>query len=174
MKMTESNKGWGVITIARQTPNYQSSVWQKGSAFHLFRAFFKRINFPSMSISSMQTFPVAEAEWEMLTLLLASDSSTSTLFRFPLVRTLRLRMRVILSRGKKGLERASIYMGEINTPIMKHICSSYLNAHALLKHSISDNLLDKANVHLNKKKLICATMPTINIVSKKLLSECFS
>jgi len=34
---------------------------------------------------------VAEAEWEMLTLLLASDSSTSILFLFPLVvRTLRL------------------------------------------------------------------------------------
>lgn len=49
------------------------------------------MNFPSTSISSMQTLPVAEAEWEMLTLLLASDSSTSTLFRFPrAVRTLRL------------------------------------------------------------------------------------
>lgn len=53
--------------------------------------FFKRMNFPSMSISSIETFPVAEAEWEMLTLLLASDSSTSILFLFPLVvRTLRL------------------------------------------------------------------------------------
>lgn len=49
---------------------------------------------------------------------------------------------------------------------MKHTCSSYLNAYALLKHSINDNLLDKANVHLNKKKLICATMPTINILFK--------
>jgi len=53
--------------------------------------FFKRMNFPSTSISSTETFPVAEAEWEMLTLLLASDSSTSILFLFPLVvRTLRL------------------------------------------------------------------------------------
>lgn len=53
--------------------------------------FFKRINFPSTSISSMETFPVAEAEWEMLTLLLASDSSTSILLLFLLVvRTLRL------------------------------------------------------------------------------------
>lgn len=53
--------------------------------------FFKRMNFPSMSISSIEIFPVAEAEWEMLTLLLASDSSTSILFLFPLVvRTLRL------------------------------------------------------------------------------------
>lgn len=35
--------------------------------------------------------PVAEAEWAMLTLLLASDSSTSTRFLFPrVVRTLRL------------------------------------------------------------------------------------
>lgn len=86
------NKGWGVITIARQTPNYQSLSGQKGvCVFTCSEVFFKRINFPSTSISSMQTFPVAEAEWEMLTLLLASDSSTSTLFRFPLVvRTLRL------------------------------------------------------------------------------------
>lgn len=62
-----------------------------GLFFTCSEVFFKRINFPSTSISSMQTFPVAEAEWEMLTLLLASDSSTSTLFRFPLVvRTLRL------------------------------------------------------------------------------------
>lgn len=53
--------------------------------------FFKRMNFPSTSISSIEIFPVAEAEWEMLTLLLASDSSTSILFLFPLVvRTLRL------------------------------------------------------------------------------------
>lgn len=60
-------------------------------SFTCSEVFFKRINFPSTSISSMHTFPVAEAEWEMLTLLLASDSSTSTLFRFPLVvRTLRL------------------------------------------------------------------------------------
>lgn len=35
--------------------------------------------------------PVAEAEWAMLTLLLASDSSTSTRFLLPrVVRTLRL------------------------------------------------------------------------------------
>lgn len=34
---------------------------------------------------------MAKAEWEMLTLLLASDSSTSILFLFPLVaRTVRL------------------------------------------------------------------------------------
>lgn len=39
----------------------------------------------------MDTFPVAEAEWEMVTLLLASDSSTSILFLLPpAVRTLRL------------------------------------------------------------------------------------
>lgn len=53
--------------------------------------FFKRMNFPSTSISSMDTFPVAEAEWEMVTLLLASDSSTLILFLLPpAVRTLRL------------------------------------------------------------------------------------
>lgn len=39
----------------------------------------------------MDTFPVAEAEWEMVTLLLASDSSTSIRFLLPpAVRTLRL------------------------------------------------------------------------------------
>lgn len=49
------------------------------------------MNFPSTSISSMDTFPVAEAEWEMVTLLLASDSSTSILFLLPpAMRTLRL------------------------------------------------------------------------------------
>lgn len=59
--------------------------------FTCSEVFFKRMNLPSTSISSMHTLPVAEAEWEMLTLLLASDSSTSTLFRFPrVVRTLRL------------------------------------------------------------------------------------
>ena len=41
-----------------------------------------------------------------------------------------------------------------------------LNAHALLKHDINDDLLDKANVHLNKKKLTCATMSTIYILCK--------
>lgn len=41
-----------------------------------------------------------------------------------------------------------------------------LNAHALLKHNINDDLLDKANVHLTKKKLTCTTMPTINILFK--------
>ena len=86
------NKGWGVITILRHTPNQQSPPGQKGVwVLTCSEVFFNRINFPSTSISSMQTFPVAEAEWEMLTLLLASDSSTSTRFRFPrVVRTLRL------------------------------------------------------------------------------------
>lgn len=49
------------------------------------------MNFPSTSNSSIEILPVAEAEWAMLTLLLASDSSTSILFLFPLVvLTLRL------------------------------------------------------------------------------------
>ncbi|KAG9353815.1 hypothetical protein JZ751_011939 [Albula glossodonta] len=51
----------------------------------------RRMNLPSTSSSWMQTLPVAEAEWAMLTLLLASDSSTSMRLRFPrVVRTLRL------------------------------------------------------------------------------------
>lgn len=49
------------------------------------------MNLPSVSTSSMQTAPVAEAAWEMDTELLASCSSTSTRFLFPwVVRTLRL------------------------------------------------------------------------------------
>lgn len=76
-------------TAARQSAKPGLRRWV--DSFTCSEVFFKRINFPSTSISSMHTFPVAEAEWEMLTLLLASDSSTSTLFRFPLVvRTLRL------------------------------------------------------------------------------------
>lgn len=93
-RLLNPSKGWAVITIVGQPTDQQSpeeKKKKKESVFTCSEVFFKRINFPSTSISSMQTFPVAEAEWEILTLLLASDSSTSTLFRFPLVvRTLRL------------------------------------------------------------------------------------
>lgn len=41
-----------------------------------------------------------------------------------------------------------------------------LNARALLKQDINDDLLDKANAHLNKKKMTCATMSTIYILCK--------
>lgn len=81
------------MTTARQATNQQSLASKKKGAVFVTcsEVFLTRMNFPSTSISSMQTFPVAEAECAMLTLLLASDSSTSTLFRFPLVvRTLRL------------------------------------------------------------------------------------
>lgn len=45
--------------------------------------FWRQMNLPSVSISSTQTGPVAEAAWEMDTELLASCSSTSTRFLLP-------------------------------------------------------------------------------------------
>ena len=61
----------------------------------------------------MHTFPVAEAEWEMLTLLLASDSSTSTLFHFPLVvRTLRLDDALDTVTREEGLGESFNLRGE--------------------------------------------------------------
>lgn len=103
-----------------------------GLFFTCSEVFFKRINFPSTSISSMQTFPVAEAEWEMLTLLLASDSSTSTLFRFPLVvRTLRLEdARDTVTRedglGESfSLHRKSRTLGLWNTDALLSLTNGY-------------------------------------------------
>lgn len=67
------------------------SLWDCSEKRTCSELLCKRMNFPSTSSSSMQMLPVAEAAWAMLTLLLASDSSTSTRFLFPrVVRTLRL------------------------------------------------------------------------------------
>lgn len=95
--------------------------------FTCSEVFFKRINFPSTSISSMQTFPVAEAEWEMLTLLLASDSSTSTLFRFPLVvRTLRLEDARDTVTREEGLGESFNLHGKNKMFFLWNICPSSL------------------------------------------------
>lgn len=83
------------------------------------------MNFPSTSISSMDTFPVAEAEWEMVTLLLASDSSTSILFLLPpAVRTLRLdEARETVTREEGLGESFSLGWGRERTHTHTHIPS---------------------------------------------------
>lgn len=76
----------------------------------------------------MQTLPVAEAEWEMLTLLLASDSSTSTLFRFPLiVRTLRLDEARDTVTREEGLGDSFSLRGKKETSHLWNTRPSYLS-----------------------------------------------